>query len=97
MPNRNIAGYIDVTVVVRWEGQEWVSWCPEFDIASCGGTVEEATAALVDALELYLNTLEGEGQRERVFAERDVQTVPLEELNRPIRHFVSQQHIPIPA
>ena len=36
------------------EDDGYVSLCPELDIASQGGTVEEATANLKEAVELFL-------------------------------------------
>ena len=55
------------------------------NVASCGDTVEEACANLDDAVTLYLNGIETNGTRERVFKEKgivlrdtwpDVWTVP---------------------
>jgi hypothetical protein len=45
-------------------------------VASCGDTIDEAFDALEDAVTLYLDTLEEEGGRERVFAERGIRIVP---------------------
>lgn len=70
---RRHSGFIVVTAVVRREGKQFVSWCPELDIASCGNSEEEAEKNLGDALELYLNTLETEEEREKVFTERGIQ------------------------
>ena len=64
--------YVVVQVVVTKEGNQYSSWSPEFDIASCGDSPEEAVKNLGDALELYLNTLEEGGERERVFKEKGI-------------------------
>ncbi|PMB74581.1 type II toxin-antitoxin system HicB family antitoxin [Candidatus Bathyarchaeota archaeon] len=40
--------------VVWKEGDMYVSWCPDLDIASQGKTVEEALNNLKEAIELYL-------------------------------------------
>jgi len=72
-------GYIALEVVVTKEGKQYSSWCPELDIASCGGTPEEAVKNLGDALELYLSTLEKEGEREKILRERDIRIVGIDE------------------
>lgn len=45
-----------LTAVVEKEGDGYVSLCPELDVASQGDTVEEATANLKEAVELFLTT-----------------------------------------
>ena len=42
------------TAIVEKEGDGYVSLCPELDVASQGATVEEATANLREAVELFL-------------------------------------------
>ncbi len=42
------------TAIVEKEGDLFVALCPELDIASQGKTVEEATANLKEAVELFL-------------------------------------------
>ena len=44
------------TAIVEKEGDAFVALCPEFDVASQGATVEEATANLREAVELFLET-----------------------------------------
>lgn len=39
-----------VTAVIEREGDGYVALCPELDIASQGGTVEEARANLLEAI-----------------------------------------------
>ena len=73
------AGYVAVDFVVTKEGNQYSSWCPEFDIASCGDNPEEAVENLGDALELYLKTLEEEGEQTRVFKERGIRIVSADE------------------
>jgi predicted RNase H-like HicB family nuclease len=43
-----------LTAVVRKEGNLYVSWSPDFDVASQGKTIEESLANLKEAAELYL-------------------------------------------
>ncbi len=45
---------LKLSVTVHREGDWFVSWCPELDVASQGRTVEEALSNLRDALELRL-------------------------------------------
>lgn len=42
------------TAILEKEGDLYVSLCPELDVASQGATVEEATANLKEAVELFL-------------------------------------------
>ena len=42
------------TAIVEKEGDLYVALCPELDVASQGTTVEEATANLKEAVELFL-------------------------------------------
>ena len=72
-------GYIAVEIVVTKEGNQYSSWCPELDIASCGNSPEEAVKNLGDALELYLDTLEQEGERKQIFKERGLRIVSVDE------------------
>lgn len=51
------------SAVIHKEGDWYVSWCPELDIASQGKDVEEAIANLKEAVELYL------GDEDTVIAE----------------------------
>ena len=41
-------------VVITKEGEQYSSWCPQVDIASCGDTIEEAKENLKEAIELYM-------------------------------------------
>ncbi len=88
--------YIAVQMVVTQEGKQYSAWCPELDIASCGDTPEEAIKNLGDAVELYLNTLEEEGERERLFKEKGIKLVSVDEAVIPTS-FVTQyrQKVPI--
>jgi len=73
------AGDIVLEFVVTKEGKQYSSWCPDLDIASCGDTPEEAAKNLGDAVELYLDTLKEEGEREQVFEERGIRIVYADE------------------
>ena len=90
-------GYISVEIVVTKERNQYSSWCPDLDIASCGDSPEEAVENVSDAIELYLNTLE-KGEIARVFKERDIKILRGDEPVIP-SSFVTQyrQKLPTPA
>ncbi len=54
-----------LTAIIEREGDGYVSLCPEFDIASQGGTIEEARENLKEALELFFETASPEEIQER--------------------------------
>ena len=45
-----------LTAMIEREDDGYVAFCPELDIASQGGTIEEARANLVEALTLFFET-----------------------------------------
>ena len=45
-----------LTAIIEREGNGYVSFCPEFDIASQGNTIEEARENLREALDLFFET-----------------------------------------
>ena len=53
------------TAVLEKEGDGFVALCPELDVASQGRTVEEATANLKEAVELFLECADPEEIRRR--------------------------------
>jgi predicted RNase H-like HicB family nuclease len=55
------------TAILEKEGSLYVALCPELDVASQGATVEEATANLREAVELFLECADPEeiSQRQR--------------------------------
>ena len=89
-------GYIAVELIVTKEGNQYSSWCPNLDIASCGNSPDEAVKNLGDALELYVKTLEEEGEQKRVFKERGVKIMRADEPVIP-NSFVTQyrQRVPV--
>ena len=58
-----------LTAVVEKEDDGYVSLCPELDVASQGDTVEEATANLKEAVELFLACASPKEIRERLHEE----------------------------
>jgi len=43
----------ELTALIEREGDVYVSLCPELDMASQGGSIEEARTNLIEALELF--------------------------------------------
>jgi predicted RNase H-like HicB family nuclease len=57
------------TAILEREGDMYVALCPELDVASQGSTVEEATANLKEAVELFLETADAEEVKQRLHNE----------------------------
>jgi predicted RNase H-like HicB family nuclease len=57
------------TAIIEWEEDGYVALCPELDIASQGGTVEEARQNLVEAIELFFETASPEEVKSRLHTE----------------------------
>lgn len=49
----SMSSTLRLTALVWQEGDEFVSLCPEVDVASFGATIDEALAMLREALEVY--------------------------------------------
>jgi predicted RNase H-like HicB family nuclease len=59
-----------LTFRARQEGDQYAAESVEFEVASCGDTLESAFEAVREATALYLATLEREGALHRVVLER---------------------------
>ena len=57
------------TAIVEKEGSLYVALCPELDVASQGPTVEQATANLKDAVELFLEWADQDEIKRRLHTE----------------------------
>ena len=57
------------TAILEREDDLYVALCPELDVASQGATVEEATANLREAVELFLETANPEEVAQRLRGE----------------------------
>lgn len=44
---------VRLTAIIEREGDGYVSFCPEYDVASEGATIEDARANLIEALTLF--------------------------------------------
>jgi len=58
-----------LTVIITHEEDWYISFCPEFDIASQGESVEEARENLREALELFFEAASSEEIRTRLHEE----------------------------
>jgi predicted RNase H-like HicB family nuclease len=58
-----------LTAIIEREGDGYVALCPELDIASQGGTNEEARHNLQEALELFFEAASKEEIRDRLRGE----------------------------
>jgi predicted RNase H-like HicB family nuclease len=54
------------TAILEREGDIYVALCPELDIASQGGTLEEATANLREAVALFLEAADSREINQRL-------------------------------
>lgn len=64
--------YIMVTMAIEREGEYYVAKCVQLGTSSFGCTQDEALANIIDATELYLNTLEDLGECGQILEEREV-------------------------
>ncbi|MFZ5486944.1 MAG: type II toxin-antitoxin system HicB family antitoxin [Pseudomonadota bacterium] len=58
-----------LTAIIEREGEGYVSFCPELDIASQGETIEEARENLREALELFFEAASAEEIQQRMHEE----------------------------
>ena len=82
---------LELSALVRKEENQYVSWCPEFDVSSCGDNIEEACENLFDALDLYMRTLVEEGELDHVLQERYIK--PVEDAAMCSHLFLSSRQI----
>ena len=57
------------TAIIEREVDLYAALCPELDVASQGATVEEATANLREAVQLFLDCADPEELRRRIRSE----------------------------
>ena len=58
-----------LTAIIEREGDKYVAFCPELDIASQGGTIEEARGNLRESLELFFESASPEEVQTRFHEE----------------------------
>lgn len=57
------------TAIIERESDGYISLCPELDVASQGDTIEQATANLREAVELFLETADAAEIQSRMHTE----------------------------
>lgn len=66
------------TAAIHREGDAYVAICPELDVASQGGTVEEAKANLREAVELFLESASPQEIKDRLHNETYLTSLEVE-------------------
>lgn len=56
-------------MIVFKEGKTYVAYCPELDLSSCGGSVEQAKEMLKTAIRLFLEEAEKMGTLDEILGE----------------------------
>ena len=85
-PRRNEeleVGYILLTLRAVPEDDQYVSFCEDLGVTSCGDNVEEALENLVEAVNVYLRDLADMGQLQDVLRERNIRI----DFDRPLQHY----------
>ncbi len=77
------------------EGQMYVSYCRELDLASCGRTVEEAWKNLHEAFEIFLEETVKKGTLQELLEEAGL-VAKGETLERP-EYFIGRIELLLPA
>jgi predicted RNase H-like HicB family nuclease len=97
-------GHIVVTFCVfkTNDESEYTATCQELRISSQGETVEKALDRVCEAAVLYLNVLEQEGERQRVFEELGIQVstgdvADVDSVRVPLDVIISRRSIPLPT
>lgn len=62
-----------LNIVVEDAQDEYISWCPELNVYSCGDTPMEAFENITDALKVHLGNLVDSGIISRVFKEKGIE------------------------
>lgn len=102
---RNGDKYIMLTLSITKEDGQFAAYCKELGTASCGATLDEARVNILDAVELYLDTLGELGDRARIFRERGIRIRTYKKLKRevpvkisvPVGTWASREKVPVPA
>lgn len=97
-------GMITLTYVIDKEDDQFVALCRELDVSSYGDSVEDAVEHLQEAVELYLDVIEADGERERIFRERGIEVVPRLEAEYDVvvrgvhpNEYATVRQVPLPA
>ncbi len=66
-------GYVVLTLKFRKVGKRWTAYCEELGTATFGRSLPEADKKIKEAVLLHLSTLEEVGERNRFFAEHNIE------------------------
>lgn len=66
---------VKLTAILEREGDSYVALCPEVDVASQGGTLDEARANLKEAVELFFESASETEVAERLPSEVRVESL----------------------
>lgn len=75
-PANKISGYVVLTFKIYPEDGQYVSECRELGTASCGDTIDEALQNIREASVQFLNAIEANGERDRIFRKRNIPVYP---------------------
>ena len=67
---------IDFDGLFFWEGSACVGYCPELDVSSCSGSIEEARKSLKTAVRLFVEEAEKLGTLRDILAEAGYHQTP---------------------
>lgn len=83
-----------LTAEVWKEGQMYMAYCRELDLASCGRTIEEAWANLKEVFEIFLEETSKKGTLKELLEEAGL-TDQGNRIERP-EHFIGSLELPLP-
>ena len=69
---------LEITVRIFKEGKQYVSYCPELDLASCGKTYKQAEERFKEALSLFLDEAEAMGTLREILVKANAKEIPLD-------------------
>ena len=69
-------GYISLNFKIAQEGEDWTGECIELGTATYGSTPHGVWKELQELVELHLNGLEEEGERDRFFKDNNIVVYP---------------------
>ena len=67
------SGYVLLTIEFKHEPEGWSALCRELGTTACAATLEEAREAIIELVELHVNTLEEVGERDAFFRRHKIE------------------------
>ena len=78
--NKKSGIFISITHIFTKEDNGFIAKCPELGIYGQGDTIEEAEKNILDAVGVFLNSVEAMGLRDNIFKERNIKVYKYREL-----------------